>query len=319
MAKSKKSDASNLEAILAQYSVTKEYDFISTGSITLDSLLGGGVALGTMLALWGSPGSGKSTIAFQIIKRFCKKEMKVAFIDVEKAFNTHQQEAFGLKDYVDSGLITVLTVDDYEQCMQVCLALAKSEQYSLVVVDSETELGIATPEEIDVTSVQPGQKSKQSAAMLSALKKTFYNANVASIWICHARANIDMSAGLYAPKDKQAGGYGVKHTPDVILKVSAGQKIKDGDDVIGQVLHLVTEKNKFVRPFVTRDVTITFGKGIIAKDEIIDLAIQQGLITQSGAYFTITSTGETIRGRDGLKNLSNEQLKELKNNIKPII
>lgn len=317
MAKQKKSDS--LESILAQYSVNKEYEFVSTGSITLDALLGGGIALGSMYAFWGAQGSGKSTIAFQIMKRFCKKDMKVAFIDVEKAFNTHQQESFGLKEFVDSGLITVLTVDDYEQCMQLGLALSKSDEYKLVVVDSETELGIALPEEIDITSQQPGQKSRQSAAMLSALKKVFYNANIASIWICHARANIDMMAGPYAPKDKQAGGYGVKHTPDAIVKVAAGQKIKDGDEVVGQILHIVCDKNKFVRPFVQRDVNITFGKGIVAKDEILELAIQQGLITQSGAYFTITSTGETIRGREGLRNLSNDQLKELKANIQPIL
>lgn len=317
MAKSKKADS--LESILAQYSVNKEYEFISTGSITLDSLLGGGIALGSMYALWGSQGSGKSTMTFQIVKKFCKKDLKVAFIDVERAFNTHQQEAFGLKEYVDDGHITVLTVDDYEQCMQLCVVLAKSEQYSLIVVDSETELDIATPEEIDITSQQPGQKSRQSYNMLSALKKVFYAANVASIWICHARANIDMSAGPYAPKDKQAGGYGVKHVPDAILKIAAGQKIKEGEDVVGQVLHLVTEKNKFVRPFVPKDVNILFGKGIVPKDEIIELAIQQGLITQSGAYFTINSTGETIRGREGLKNMSSDQLKELKSKIQPLL
>lgn len=313
MAKSSKKDGS-LESILEQYSSKKTYDFIPTGSLNLDALLGGGVALGSCYAIWGPSGSGKSTVAFQILKQFCKNSMQCAFIDVERAFTIQQQKAFGLQEYVESGMLTVLEVDSYQECYDVCKALAFSDKYKLVVIDSETELGISTPDDVDVTSMQPGQKSRQSASVLSAAKKMFAEHDVANIWICHARANIDMSAGPYAPKEKQAGGYGIRHTPDAIIKVSAGQKLKETDEIIGQILHIVADKNKFVRPFVNRDVKLFFGKGILKKVELVDLALEFGIITQNGAYFLLPD-GTSIRGRDTLYDLSTEQCQSIKSSV----
>ena len=277
----------SLDSILQQYATEKETEFISTSSVVLDSLLGGGISPGSMYCAWGCQGSGKSTISFQILKSLLKKDMKCAFIDVEKAFNKNQQTTFGLREYVENGQLTVLTVDNYDEIYKVCKALAESDQYKLIVIDSETEIMEAYAEDIDVTSNMPGQKARQSQKVLSALKSIFFKHNVASLWLCHARANLDMSGNPYAEKEKQAGGFGIKHTPDVIMKVQVGQKIKEGDQIEGQILHLMAEKNKFAKPFVKIDVKLYFGKGINKKMEIINLAIDFGLIKQSGAYFTV--------------------------------
>ena len=57
----------------------------------------------------------------------------------------------------------------------------------------------------------------------------------------------------------------------------------------------MADKNKFTRPFQNIDVKMFFGKGIDRKIELIDFAIEQGLIQQSGAYYKLPN-GETIRG-----------------------
>lgn len=310
-----KKSSTDIASILQQYSTNKVYEFTTTGSLVLDKTLGGGVANGSMYAIWGEQGSGKSTIAGQIMKQYCKQGKKVIFIDVEKAFNENQQVSWGVKDYVDSGQITVLIADNYQDVSNIVVGVAKSGEYSLVVIDSETEiLPVSDVEELDVASARPGQKSQQGNLTMTQAKSLFYKADIASIWIFHARANIQMTANPYAPATKQAGGYGGKHVPDVILKVQPGTKIKEDDQVVGQVLHLETEKNKFTLPFQKRDVSFFFGKGISKKQELIDIAVAQGVIKQSGSFFSLPD-GSNVRGTQALKELTNEQYQKIQDSI----
>ena len=141
---------------------------------------------------------------------------------------------------------------------------------------------------------------------------------MASIWLCHARANITMSLNPYQDKEKQAGGFGIKHIPDLILRIQAGQKLKDGDKIQGQILHLMADKNKFTKPFQSIDVKIFFGRGIDRRAEVVDFAIAQGLIKQSGSFFTLPD-GSTIRGTAALYEMEGSVLSEIKSQLGPII
>ena len=267
-----------------------------------------------MYGVWGVQGSGKSTLVFQIIKAFCKKGLKVCFVDVEKAFNKKQQIAFGLREYVENGAIIYLTVDNYVQLDEVVTAVGKDPEVKLLVVDSETQLLPKLLDDVSVADNQPGQKARQASVLLTKMKSRFYEAGIASIILFHARANISMTANIYAPAEKQAGGFAGRHIPDVILQVKAGQKIKDGDGILGQVVHLVCDKNKFVPPYRQISRNLLFGRGIVKKNEIIDLAIERGLITQSGSFFKLPG-GETIRGTAALYEMSNDMVRDLQSKL----
>lgn len=309
----KKTDGS-LSSILQQYSAEKEETFTPTGILTIDKLFGGGLYAGGMYAFWGPQGCGKSTVAFQIMKRFAKQDQKSVFLDIEKAFNQAQQEAFGLREYVENGTIAHVTADNYVQVDEICSAIAADGSVKLVVVDSESSLLPKLPQDTDISSAQPGQKARQSQLLLTKVKSLFYQKGIISIWLFHARANISMTANPYAPQEKMAGGWGARHIPDLVLHLNPGQKIKDGDSIQGQVVHLECEKNKYTAPFVKRDVSLYFGVGIKKKQEILDYSVENGLIKQSGSFFTLPN-GETIRGRDALNDLTNEQLKVLQQEL----
>lgn len=308
-----KKETAGLADILNKYSAEKVTESTSTGSIALDAVLGGGIFDGGFYAFWGPQGSGKSTVAVQCVKKFLKKGLKAAYIDVEKAFNQQQQEAFGVREYVENGQLILLTADNYVDLDIICMALAEESDVKLVVVDSETMLIPALPKDVDVSSQQPGQKARQASLCLTKAKSAFYKAGIASIWLFHARANINMQ-NPNAPQEKMAGGFSQKHIPDCILKITAGQKIGDKGSPTGQVIHLETEKNKYTKPFQKVDTELTFGKGIELRREVIAFAIEQGLIKQGGSFFTLPD-GTTVRGREALYDLDNDTLRSLKSQI----
>jgi len=307
MAKEKKKDTS-LESIISAYSAEKEEEFISTGVDTLDDLFGGGINPGSMYVMWGLPGCGKSTLVFQIMRQFCEQGIRVAFIDVEKAFNKNQQESFCLREFVENGTLLHLTADNYSQADAITTAISKDGSIKLVVVDSETQLLPKILDDVDVADMQPGQKARQAANWLPKMKSQFYGAGIASIVIAHARANM-MASGPYAPTEKQAGGFAMKHVPDVILKVGAGSKLKDGEDVLGQIVHLMCEKNKFALPFRSVDQKLFFGKGIDKRVSVIDRAIEIGVIAQNGAFYTFGDV--KLRGVKALYGMGDYEYEQL--------
>lgn len=308
----------SLDSIVAQYNAEKVDEFISTGVAALDELFGGGISPGACYAFWGVSGCGKSTLTFQIIKNFCTQGYRVAFIDVERAFNKNQQEAFGLRRFVEDGTLLHLMADNYVQADEITTAIAKDGSIKLVVIDSETQLLPKVLEDVNVADMQPGQKARQAGNWLPKMKSLFYDKGIASIIINHARANISMSPNPYAPAEKQAGGYAMRHVPDVILKVGTGSKIKDEstDEVLGTVVHLMCEKNKFARPLRTIDRKLYFGIGISARIEAIDTALEQGIIVQNGAFFTFGD--EKIRGIANVYNMSDEQFGKLQTLMKEL-
>lgn len=309
----KKASNESLANLLNQYSAEKEDTFIPTGLSTIDDLIGGGICPGSMYALWGVQGSGKSTVALQIAKSFCKRGDRVMWIDVEKALNKNQQESFGVRGYVEDGTLIHVFANTYEEADALTSAVAEDTEMNikLVVIDSESMLLPKIGADQSVADNQPGQKARQCSLWLTKIKAAFFKKSISCIVLSHARANISMTANPYAPTEKIAGGYALKHIPDCILQVQPGQKFGDKESPTGQIVHLTTDKNKFAKPFQKVDFKLFFGTGIKKSVELIDKAIERGIITQSGSFFKLPN-GETIRGTEALYNISSEQLKELK-------
>lgn len=300
----------SLEEVLKEYQTKSQEVFYDTGIECLNEILGGGISNKAMYAFWGPQGSGKSTLCFQIAKNFCKQGKKVLFIDVEKAFNSHQQEAFGLKKYADDGTLLITTVSNYAQLETITDAVPGSD-ISLMIIDSETMITPSVKSDLKVTDVQPGLKARQSSFLLTKIKESFWEVGIPSIILFHARTNINMNGGT-VPDTKQAGGYTALHVPDVILHITTGAKVKDGDQIVGQIIRMVTEKNKFTKPFQTIEKKFIYGTGISKRIDLIDSAIAANVITMAGAGFYTLPWGDKIRGTKALYELTNEQLVKLR-------
>lgn len=298
-----KKDFDALEA-LQSFSSRKETEFMSTGIPEFDKILGGGVDLRGLYSFWGEGGCGKTTIALQIAREFLRAGKKVLFVDVEHSFNTLQEQSMGLSEYIENQQMVVVDPDIADEIEKV-VGLAVQANFDLFIVDSVSAMiPYLGDSELSVTDKTPGIKAKQSKTIMSKAKSLFSRNQVASIWIFHAAANIVTQYGQHATTaTKQDGGYATYHIPDARVYFSPGATIKEGDIPIGCVCKIMCEKNKYTAPKQRIEKKLIYGKGIDLRYDVIDAAIQSGIIKQKGGYYELPFDGEKIKGAKNLYNM----------------
>jgi recombination protein RecA len=309
--------SNDLATILQKYSTDKEYEMKDTGIEVFNELWGGGICDGFMYGFYGTPGVGKSSLSLQMVKRRLKDGDKVLIVDVEKSINDFQLQSFGLIQYKESGQLAIATITFFNEYEELMMAIADDATFKFVLVDSVTAIQPYVAKGLTVEDVRPGIRALQASQVQSKIKAQFYLKGIASIMIFQARANLDMTGNMYAPKEKSAAGFTERHLLDVETVLSTSSVIKDEDDrIIGNKVWIECKKNKFTAPFQRRQSSLIFGKGILKRIEVVDRALELGIIIQRGSFFQVPGSEENIRGRKALYDLPSDILKAVQQKIK---
>jgi circadian clock protein KaiC len=132
---------------------------LSTGLMELDRMLGGGVEVGTSTLIVGPPGTGKSSLAGQIVRAANKRgEQAAIFLFEESASNMlHRSDGLqlGLRDAIDPRLLTVQQIDPAELSPgQFAASVNRAVQrgVKVVVIDSLNGYLNAVPDERFLTT-----------------------------------------------------------------------------------------------------------------------------------------------------------------------
>lgn len=292
--------------------VVENIESIPTGSVGLDSILGvGGYPRGRVIEIYGPESSGKTTLTIHAIAEVQKQGGIAAFIDAEHAFDAGY--AASLDVNIDDLLIS--QPDNGEQALEIADHLISSGAVDLVIVDSVAALTPKSEIEGEMGDSKMGLHARLMSQALRKLTATINKTGCTLIFINQLRMKIGV---MFGSPETTTGGNALKFYSSVRLDIRRIGSIKNGDEVIGNRTRVKVVKNKVAPPFKKVEFDIMFGKGVSRSGEVLDMAVESGLVKKSGSWF---SYGETKlgQGRDAVKTMLDdnpELMSELEIKIK---
>lgn len=263
---------------------------ISTGALTLDLALGGGIPKGRVIEIYGPESSGKTTVALHAIAEIQKDGGIAAFVDAEHALDPIYAGNLG----VDIENLLVSQPDTGEAGLEIVDQLIRSNAIDLVVVDSVAALTPRAEIEGEMGDTHVGLQARLMSQALRKITGNIGRTGCSVIFLNQLRQKIGIS---YGNPEVTTGGNALKFYASVRMDIRRIQTLKKGTEEYGIRAKVKVAKNKVAPPFRIAEFDVIFGEGISTLGCLLDLAEENNIITRRGAWYSYD--GDNLaQGRD---------------------
>lgn len=279
---------------LGDRSANMNIEVVPTGSLSLDIALGlGGMPRGRVIEIYGPESSGKTTVALHVVAEIQKRGGIAGFIDAEHALDPVYASHIG----VDIDNLYISQPDNGEQALEITETMVRSGAVDVVIVDSVAALVPKAEIEGEMGDSHVGLQARLMSQALRKLTAVISNANCVVIFINQLREKVGV---MFGNPETTTGGRALKFYSSVRLDVRRIETLKVSGEVVGNRTRVKVVKNKIAPPFKEAEFDIMFGKGISKEGDVIDLAVNFGIIDKAGAWYSYN--GEKIgQGRENTK------------------
>ncbi len=310
------------------------FPHVSTGSSTIDILIGGSLAgdgksplcpgfpRRRITEVYGPESSGKTTLALSAIAKLQRSGGSALFLDFEHHLNKKYAKDIGIQ--WDTGTFQSLQPRTFEEGIKAIM-LAIGHGIDLVVVDSVAAMVPADEmEKKSDAAMKLGAVAALMAKILPRMgiwldefpqqnqKKIEGAPGTAIVMLNQVRALISTSGGGHGDGENTSGGKALKFFSSLRIRMSRikSESIKRKDPMNGREVTVPYGNLTDVKIIKSKldgkqnhrtSVFIRYGFGIDDYFSIIDAAVTQKLVKKEGAWFVNKENGERFQGRDKLR------------------
>jgi recombination protein RecA len=265
--------------------------------------------------IFGPEASGKTTICQHIVAEAQKQGGIAAFIDMEHALDA----AYAAKTGVDINNLLISQPDTGEQALEIAESLIRSGAVDIIIIDSVAALVPRAEIEGDMGDSHMGLMARLMSQALRKLSGAIKQTNTCLVFTNQLREKIGV---VFGNPETTPGGRALKFYSSIRLDVRRIQSIKSGTDIIGSRIRVRVVKNKVAPPFKTAEFDIMHDEGISRSGDILDLAVELGVVEKRGSFYYYGDDLRIAQGRENAKVYLKENpdiADEIENAIKALV
>jgi len=265
-------------------------EFIKFPSYRLSEICGGGIPRGRITQITGDQDSGKTSILLETIGKEMQKDPRFVamWLESEKSLNTDHLEMFG----IDRDRFIYLELSDVgagEVAIDKVRAVAKTGILDMIVINSIKALTPSKEFSNDMDSQTVGLQARFVARIMRVFTAIVARHKTAFVCVNHLTTDIGV---MFGDNLKAACGRAIGYSS--ILTLDFRKKViqMDKDPIVGEKedflkIGVTVKKNHVMvkrNPYMKCDYFVQYGKGTDVSGEILQSAVDAGILSSSGAW-----------------------------------